>query len=328
MRGARTLLLLVTAGTVSPQLAEAAPRDAHLVSYGGYGTTTEVVVRGRVARGRPLADKPHRGTARKVLATARTFFERDVERARLVIRDLDGTSTSEVRADGDGFWVARLPGPFPVGPRRVEIALAERRWTAPALTMVVNVVDGAVGYVAVTDIDDTIIQTGVTGRRRDLLAKIAASDARDIVAYEGAAEALRAFAEGGVPVVYVSASPIELAPRLMQFLELRGFPPGALFLRHYEDDGIGDPTRYKRKRIDALLADFPGRQLLLFGDNGEQDRDIFAGLAKETGRVAWSYIRRTLPDERVLDKQLVFGDWAEVVTHAHGAGLLAAGGTP
>ena len=317
---ARTTLWLLL--TFVPLVAGAAKR-AHLVSYGGYGTAETVVVRGRVARGEAPVDKPDRGKVKKVWATTKAFLGRDIEKAHLRIRDLDGSAReARVRADDDGFFEARLPGPFPLGPRRVEVALVEKDWQAPPLTLQIHVVDGASGLVVVTDIDDTVIETGVTGSKADLIKRIAVSDAGDIKAFDGAPAALRAFAAAGVPIIYVSASPIELAPRLMRFFELRELPPGALFLRHYEDDGIGDPTGYKRRRIDAVLADFPGRKLVLFGDNGEKDRDIFATLARETGRVAFSYIRRTLPDERAIEGQLVFGTWAEVERHARTTGLI------
>jgi phosphatidate phosphatase APP1 len=313
-------LAVVALLVLAPAAAQAA-REAHLVSYGAYATTEAIVVRGRVARGAPLAAKD-RGRVRKVLATARAFAGRDVEHARVVIRDVEDGGAAFMRADDEGFFEARLPGPFPPGPREVEVALSEKGWRAPVLRLRVHVVDGSSGLVVVTDIDDTIIETGVTGGKASLIKRIASSDERDIKPYPGAAAALRAFAEAGVPIVYVSASPVEIGPRLMRFLELAEFPAGALFLRHYTSDGLGDPTAYKRKRIDRLLADFPGRKLILFGDNGEKDRDIFATLARETGRVFLSYIRRTLPDERMLEGQVVFGEWPEVLAHARELGLV------
>src|SRR5262245_546289 len=121
--------------------ASAGPKEAYLVSYGGYATTRvptnlgHAVIRGRVGRGQPVPDKPDRGKA-------------------------------------------------------------------------LDVVAAGAGFVVVTDIDDTIIDTGVTGGKVDLVARIAGSDARDIVPLDGAAEALAAFAAQGVPIVYLTASPV------------------------------------------------------------------------------------------------------------------------
>ena len=314
MRALIVLLLLTS-------VAEA--RDAYIISYGGYATTEVAVIRGRVGRGKPVVVRPGSGKATKVWATTKTFFGRDVDHARL--RIVAGGLAAPVVADDEGFFEARLRGPFTAGHRRFDLVLDQPGWRAEPLSLELDVVDPRSGYVIVTDIDDTIIETGVTGGKAKMVARIAASDAYDIVAYEGAAEALSTFAAQGIPIVYLSASPVELAPRLTQFLALRGFPAGAIFLRHYEDDGAGDPTRYKRARFEKVLADFPGRKLILFGDNGEKDPEIFSTLAKQTGRVAIGYVRATLKagagESRYADTR-VFVTWPEVVAHARQVGFL------
>jgi phosphatidate phosphatase APP1 len=315
--------LAVVALLVAASPAEAKPKDAYFVSYGGYATTEVAVIRGRVGRGTPVLDKPDRGGFRKTVATARVFLGRDVEDPKLEV--VAGGRTAQVVGDDEGFFEARVPGPFPAGTQRFEVRLVEKQYAAAPLVLDLTVVDGKAGYVIVTDIDDTIIETGVTGSKAAMIKRIAGQDARDIRAYPGAAEALSAFHAAGVPIVYLSASPIELGPRLMQFLALRGFPLGMLYLRYYPDAGIGDPTPYKRARFQAVLADFPGRNLILFGDNGEKDPEIFLAVGKETGRVGVSYIRRTLavkPGDKRYDGTQLFGAWAEVVPHARGAGIL------
>jgi phosphatidate phosphatase APP1 len=314
------LALLLVAAAATPALAK---KDAHLQSYGGYATTEVAVIRGRAARGKPIADKP-RGDARKVLATARAFLGRDIEHARLRVEH--GALSAAVRADDEGFFEARLAGKLAAGRQRFVVLLDEPRYSAAPLVVDLEVVDGTRGVVVVSDIDDTIIDTGVTGGKLDLIARIAASDARDIVPLAGAAEALRAFAAEGVPIVYLTASPVDIGPRLVQFLELAGFPAGAIFLRHYGTHGVGNPTRYKRARFDQVLRDFPGRRLVLFGDNGEKDVDIFRALAAATGRVQAAYVRRTLP-RPAPEGIVLFDEWAEVVEHARRTGTLAASGS-
>jgi phosphatidate phosphatase APP1 len=117
----------------------------------------------------------------------------------------------------------------------------------------------------------------------------------------------------------LSASPVELAPRLSQFLREAGYPEGALMLRYWPRHGIRDPMSYKRKTVDRLLADFPRRRLLLFGDNGEHDPELFAAIARETGRVEAAYVRATLPiqeGEARYAGMVTFEDWRQVACDA------------
>jgi phosphatidate phosphatase APP1 len=116
---------------------------------------------------------------------------------------------------------------------------------------------------------------------------------------------------------------VELAPRTREFLNTRGFPEGALFMRRYEDDGVGSPLAFKRARIDRLLTDYPARKLVLFGDNGEEDSTLFKQVAAETGRVAAAYVRSTLAaDPAKLGSLIAFAQWAEVARHAGKAGMI------
>jgi phosphatidate phosphatase APP1 len=134
----------------------------------------------------------------------------------------------------------------------------------------------------------------VTGSKLDLAWGTATRGAHDMRAYPGAPAVLQALRDAGAQVVYLTASPVELAPRIRSFLAGAGFPDGPVLLRYWRRDGVRDPARYKRQRIDRLLGEFPERRVILFGDNGEQDPEFFQELARSTGKVAASYVRATL----------------------------------
>jgi phosphatidate phosphatase APP1 len=270
-----------------------------------------------------------------VFSTIHAFTRHALEQPKVVL--FDGETNQElarVTGDKNGMYEARLRGPFPTGTRRFIVKLAHPGYAADTVTEQVTIVDAAdAGLVLVTDIDDTIIDTGVTGDRMELVKKILTSNAADIKALPGAAESLRAHAAAGIPIVYVSASPVELGPRLTEFLRLRGFPGGALFLRSWDVDGKGDPSPYKRRMFKRVAEDYPKRRLILFGDNGEKDPEIFRIFAKDSGRVAASFIRVTVPakaSEPRYQGIILFTDWADVVrlSSAHAPGLDPQGRRP
>lgn len=306
--------------------AAALAKRAHFQSYGGYGTTASVVVRGRAVKGAPPSGTVGRSRAKKIASTARAFLRRDLEEVEVLVTDVATGAVHRGRTDDEGFYDVRVPGPFPAGERRFALALGRHKYVADPLEVKVRVVDAeALGVVVVCDIDDTIVDTGVTAGIWEVVEQAATSDAGDIPVFPGAAATLTAFADAGAPVVYLSASPVDIAPRLMQMLAMRGFPPGTLFLRHYGTHGIGDPTDYKLARFARVLEDFPARKLVLLGDNGEKDPELFARLADQTGRVAGAFVRATLAADAKDPRyrgMTVFSTWGEVARHAGRARLV------
>jgi phosphatidate phosphatase APP1 len=83
---------------------------------------------------------------------------------------------------------------------------------------------------------------------------------------------------------YVSNSPWQFAPWLLEFFEAHGFPGGTLQLRGYK---IGVPWKLvktwgpgKQAIIERILADFPQRKFILIGDTWEQDPEIYGEIAR------------------------------------------------
>ena len=106
--------------------------------------------------------------------------------------------------------------------------------------------------------------------------------------------------------------------------EKHGFPPAALYLRNV---GPHTLSGYKEPVLARLLARFPELPLLLVGDSGEKDPEIFAALAKDhPGRVLRAYVRKATPEPgpaRRFEGLLLFADPAEVEADARGRGIVA-----
>ncbi len=294
-RATLTCLTLLTF-LVTP--ADAGTHDAYAECYGGWATTDSAVLLGRAHKGEAPSGREHHHRITKLAATAKDFMGRELEAARVHVTDLASGHEIDAAADAEGFFDVRVPGPFPPGKRtfRIDVSASAGKYQAPPLDIELEVFDAkATGVLVVADLDDTLTETGVTGGKLALLWGTATRGAGDMKPYPAAAATLRALHAAGAPVVYLSASPIELAPRLHRFLHDAGFPDGPLLLRYYRRDGISDPGRYKRSRVERLLNDFGAREIILVGDNGEQDPELFQSLAKDTGRIAAAYVRTTLP---------------------------------
>lgn len=151
----------------------------------------------------------------------------------------------------------------------------------------------------ISDIDDTVIRTGLdegmTAIRRTLLGE---ADTRRSV--KGMSSFYRGLSRGipddnGEPpgrpgVFYVSTGSWAFYEMLVQFLQLRGYPRGPLFLTDW-----GPTDRYlhrsgrehKNQAIRRVSDGYPDTSLVLVGDSGQQDPEIYTEFAAENpGRVA------------------------------------------
>jgi phosphatidate phosphatase APP1 len=98
-------------------------------------------------------------------------------------------------------------------------------------------------------------------------------------------------------VFYVSTSPWNLAELLEDFLHRHGFPGGPLFLTDWGPGRSGllriGAHAHKLTALRRIAQDLPGPRLVLLGDSGQADAEIYAAFAAEhPGRVAAVYIRR------------------------------------
>lgn len=131
--------------------------------------------------------------------------------------------------------------------------------------------------LVVADIDDTLKITRV---RDPWSLALSAFDTNR--AFVGTPVLLQALQSNGAEVAYVSAAPRTLATNLHRnFLRQHGYPEGPLELR-----GRGEAkVAAKLRAIRRLVRDRKPTELVLLGDNGEGDPEVFETLLAEFPRV-------------------------------------------
>ncbi|HEV7653452.1 MAG TPA: phosphatase domain-containing protein [Mycobacteriales bacterium] len=294
-----------------------------------------VEVRGGVVRGRRAW-----GTLRASLAPFLT-----IELPRCVVWVGGPGGTVRGRCDRQGY----LDVPVDVGglaPGWHELSVtAAWRGAEAAVPVPVYVVDPGSRVAVISDLDDTVIETGIT-RGLEMLRLTLLTSVSDRTPLTGAAELYRALtaARGGParPVFYLSTSPWNLYELLTRFLVLRGFPAGPLLLTDWGPSRTNlfrlSPEQHKLTMIRALLEQHPGLGVVLIGDTGEQDPEIYATVAQESpDRVRAVYVRRTagMPAARAIEvsglirrvaaagvPMLMVEDSVQIAEHAAGLGLL------
>ncbi|CAO3563774.1 unnamed protein product [Mortierella alpina] len=138
---------------------------------------------------------------------------------------------------------------------------------------VVNLIDPE-GISIISDIDDTIKETNVSAGARIILRNTFLQDMRDV---PGMSEVYGQWWEQGAAIHYVSNSPWQLIPSLLEFFHTHKFPPGSAHLRLHDSvlkTYFMEPGENKRRSIREILRDFPKRKFILVGDSGEIDMEM------------------------------------------------------
>ena len=277
-------------------------RPVRIQAFHGFGTGSSVLLGGRVLVG---ATPPRTAAVSRwavFRANLQPFLTVAVPGAQVRVA-LPGRGDAHevlVRTDRQGYLVARFDG-VALAPGRHPVMLTPVRPAGEPTSGAVHMTDPSADLVVVSDVDDTIVDTGIAHGVAATLATTLLQQQSLREALPGVAELYRALARGpqGVqrPFFYLSTSPWNLVEFLQQFLARHGFPDGPLILTDWgpgADGVLRVRTRtHKLSALRDLALALPGSRFVLIGDSGQQDASIYAEFAAEhPGRVAAVYIRR------------------------------------
>lgn len=324
-------------------------RKVAVVPFSGFGTGNWVRAGGRVVSAAQKAPGRATGPAstwQAVRANLSQFLTFEVPYAHVRV-EVAGSSCV-VSADREGYVEAELEN-VALTPGRHTVTLTPVDPAGEPANAVVHVPDPAADIAVVSDIDDTIIDSGIA---RGLMATVMTALLRDAatrVPLEGAPALYQALARppgGGAPrpFFYLSTSPWNLAGFLGRFLEEHEFPPGPLLLTDWGPGSAGlfrVATRaHKLTALRRLAKRLPDVRFVLLGDSGQEDVEIYTAFALECPqRVAAIYVRRagvSAPATRqrmmrcagaLTDHGIPFvlaDDSATMLRHAQDQGLVGA----
>lgn len=165
-------------------------------------------------------------------------------------------------------------------------------------------------YLVISDIDDTILLTGLT-EGVTMVARTVLREASQRGAIAGMSSLYRGLIRGVTDragnrkpeptFFYVSTGSWSFYPMLQQFVQLRAFPQGPMFLtdwrpteRYLRRSG----AEHKRTAIRRLFEAYPQKSFVMFGDSGQRDPLTYEEMAREfPGRVTLIVIRQVGDDD-------------------------------
>ncbi len=190
-------------------------------------------------------------------------------------------------------WISAAQLPFTAVLRQGD----ERRFTG-----LVNMVSNQ-GISVISDIDDTIKISQVTERKR----LIENTFYLDFKAVPGMANFYQNLANQGASFHFVSSSPWQLYPDLAQFSQAAGFPPASFHLKDFRFKDrtffnlFKDGTATKPQVITRIIEQYPQRQFILVGDNGEQDPEVYSQIQQQHPGQIRRILIRNVKQEQASD---------------------------
>ena len=290
--------------------------------YFGYRNQHRLAISARALRsGKPGFERGGRLQAMRTMLSQ--FASREVAGldVRLEFHSAAGTHEVTGTTDREGFVhfdLALDALSFPERPSWEVVALHWINRDGPQCVEGLVFVPGkATRLGVISDIDDTIIETGITGGFRSLVRnwrRVLAELPEERIAVPGADAFYAALGGGSVmveetadigsqvptlnerPFFYVSSSPWNLFSYLVAFKKTRKLPIGPLFLRDWGLDratlGRSGHGAHKREAIDTIIGTYPEMRFALIGDDTQGDLPAFASMVeKHPRRVAAVFIR-------------------------------------
>jgi phosphatidate phosphatase APP1 len=313
-----------------------------IIPYVGYGSERFIDLKGRVLEDKGI--KPSKETDRiwdNLLNMYRRFESDEVPNARLLARFQD--NEQEVDADEEGFFEVSLHLEEPLshepGWQKIDLELLDPRHPGNDVVAAegqVMVVSPQAEYGVISDIDDTVVYTGVTSRLQ-LASTVLLKNAYTRLPLKGVANFYNALQQGSDgsgrnPLFYVSSSPWNMYDLFREFFQINEIPEGPIFLRDWGFERHSmlavKNLDYKLDAIHNILDSFPKLKFILIGDSGEEDPEIYSQVIQAyPKRILGIYIRDVRYDAKRVDeiRELAdqVGGYGSVLVLAEDAHVMA-----
>ena len=309
-RALRKLLHVAT----KPMKADHGRGGVVVQAYRGYGSAQEIYVLGRVFRqpgfGQSLAEG---SLLRDLVDLLRRTLRWGVGDAQVTLKLNDSKLT--VSTGKDGYFDIHMKLDTPLDNEKswhratLEVAIehAKRQPDTIETQAEIYVPPASADLVVISDIDDTVMYTGVANKFK-MIYRLFFETAERRTAFPGVATFYQALFEGpdgnrDRPMLYVSRGPWGIYEVLEAFFQRNHIPVGPiLFLRDWgmtlQNPLPRQAVDHKRKLIEQMLALYDDLPFVLIGDSGQHDPEVYVQIVEQyPGRIRAIYIRNINHDE-------------------------------
>lgn len=251
-----------------------APDNPVLDPYLGYATPRGAVLRGRVlAALRRTTPDPEQSRWQNIREMVSLFLTDEVADIPVHAPDAEAQGIS----DDEGYVTLEVAGQLAPGWQEIAVEIVGKPETRALFPVLVPQAGAAIGVIS--DIDDTMMQTGAYSLARNLWTTFTGSAMTRRIFPDAIVLMDHLSDHGRNPIYYVSSSPWNLHAFLARVFDRAGLVRGPMFLR---DLGIsetqlisGTHGDHKGAAIDEIMAANPDLPFILIGDTGQHDAHVY-----------------------------------------------------
>ncbi|TRD22084.1 phosphatase domain-containing protein [Palleronia caenipelagi] len=265
--------------------------------YRGYSAEGGIVLRGRVlASLRRTTPDPTQSRWQNLREMAALFMTDEVSGVRVTAPTYNVSALS----DEEGYFSMVVPVEMAAGPHHVLLEIESDPSSRVMAPVQVTGPGATIGVIS--DIDDTVMQTGAHSLAKNLWTTFTGSALSRHV-YPDAVVLLDHLSDHGRnPVFFVSSSPWNLHAFLVSVFDRAGLVFAPLFLRDLglsESQFItpqGGHGGHKGQAIDQIMSANPGLPFVLIGDTGQHDAHVYLDAChRHGGRIKAVVLREPVP---------------------------------
>lgn len=307
--------------------------QVYIIPYRSYGTFSHLYLKGRVLDNEPLKIVQDQSVFNTVKNTWKQFDSFEIPQASLELQIHDKLKiTSETNDEGyfriDQTLKENLSDEIS-SEGWIKYDIFYRNDLEQGTKLLADPFEGEflipspeAEYGIISDIDDTILQTGVTSFLKwRLLKNSLLTNAYERIPLKNAPHLYQKLHAGITgknknPVFYLSNSPWNLYEYLMLFLDYNKFPKGPILLRDLRtpfEASLKPEKPHKQKEITNILKTYPDLKFILIGDSGEHDATIYTEIAVQySDRILAIYLRSVRHEKRMKKVQSIIDDFDTV----------------
>lgn len=265
--------------------------NTKIIPYTTYGTKQMVYLRGRVLENKNIDAKKDDTIYDLLMNTYKRFWTD--ERENVVVKATVEGNRFEAITNQEGYFRIREK----ISPLALDDD--QNNWVSVGYTMAngdaeavsqMLVPQSACDFGIISDIDDTVLQTGVTSfLKLKVIYNSLLKSAFDREPLQGASPFYQALEKGrsgenANPFFYISNSPWNLYNYLRMFLREKEFPAGPVLLRDFAmpwQANYRNEKNHKQREIRNIFLTYPNMKFIMFGDSAEHDASIYSEVARE-----------------------------------------------